>query len=52
MFGIPVQVAEEQLHGFPVGFRQLPNQFLHSLNFLFGFFDLCLIEKIIKIFVT
>lgn len=39
--GVPVQVAEEQLHGVLVGFGQLLDQFLHSLNFVFRFFDLC-----------
>lgn len=39
--GIPVQVAEQQLHGVMVGFGQILDQFLHSLNFVFGFFDLC-----------
>lgn len=39
--GLLVQVAEEKLHGVMVGFGQLLYQFLHSLNFLFGFFDLC-----------
>ncbi len=39
--GVPVQVAEEQLHGVLVGFGQFLDQFLHSLNFVFGFFDLC-----------
>lgn len=35
-----VQVAEQQLHGVLVGSGQLLNQFLHCLNFLFGFFHL------------
>lgn len=39
--GVPEQVAEEHLHGVLVGLRQLLDQFLHCLNFVFGFFDLC-----------
>lgn len=39
--GVPVQVAEEHLHGVLVWFGQLMDQFLHSVNFMFGFFDFC-----------
>lgn len=39
--GVPEQVAEEHLHGVLVGFGQFLDQFLHCLNFEFGFFDLC-----------
>lgn len=39
--GVPEQVAEEHLHGVLVGFGQFLDQFLHGLNFEFGFFDLC-----------
>lgn len=39
--GVPVQVAEEQPHGVLVWFGQLMDQFLNSLNFMFGFFDFC-----------
>lgn len=38
---VPVQVAEEQLHGVVVRFGQILDQFLHSLNFLTAFFDPC-----------
>ena len=38
---VPVQVAEEQLHGVVVWFGQILDQFLHSLNFVTGFFDPC-----------
>lgn len=39
---IPVQMTEEHFHGVLVGFGQLLDQFLHNLNFVFGFFDSCL----------
>lgn len=39
--GLLLQVAEKQFDGVMVGLRQLMDQFLHSLNFRFGFFNLC-----------
>lgn len=39
--GVPLQMAEKQLHGVMVGFGQLLDQFLQRLNLLFGFFNFC-----------